>query len=81
MSLSSDFTTRLNIEHPVIQAPMAGVATPRLAAAVSNAGGLGSLGIGASTTAQARQMIEETRALTNRPCNVNVFCHRAAQRD
>jgi nitronate monooxygenase len=66
---------------PIIQAPMAGVSTPALAAAVSNAGGLGSLGIGASTAAQAQQMIAQTRALTNRPFNINVFCHAPAQRD
>ncbi len=36
----------LGVEHPIIQAPMAGSATPQLAAAVSNAGGLGSLGCG-----------------------------------
>ncbi|MBB3811380.1 NAD(P)H-dependent flavin oxidoreductase [Pseudochelatococcus contaminans] len=66
---------------PIIQAPMAGVSTPALAAAVSNAGGLGSLGIGASTVAQARQAIRETRALTDLPFNVNVFCHEAARRD
>lgn len=66
---------------PIIQAPMAGTATPKLAAAVSNAGGLGSLGIATSTPEQARAMIEETRALTGRPFNVNVFCHEAAARD
>jgi len=66
---------------PIIQAPMAGVSTPALAAAVSNAGGLGSLGIGASSTAQARDMIRATRVLTSRPFNVNVFCHAPAQRD
>src|SRR5690606_15022418 len=71
----------LGIQHPVVQAPMAGVSTPRLAAAVSEAGGLGSLGIGASTAAQARQMIEETRALTPKPFTVNVFCHAPARRD
>jgi len=60
---------------------MAGVSTPALAAAVSNAGGLGSIGIGASTTAQARAMIQETRALTDRPFNVNVFCHAPAVRN
>ena len=37
---------RLGIEHPIIQAPMAGVSTPEMAAAVSNAGGLGSIGVG-----------------------------------
>lgn len=81
MSTSKHFFAQLGIQHPIVQAPMAGVSTPRLAAAVSNAGGLGSLGIGASTAAQARQMIEETRALTMKPFNVNVFCHVPAQRD
>ena len=66
---------------PLIQAPMAGVATPELAAAVSNAGALGSIGIGASSVDQARDMIRATRALTNKPFNVNVFCHAIAQRD
>lgn len=46
---------------------MAGVSTPALAAAVSNAGGLGSLGIGASSVAQARAAILQTRELTSRP--------------
>ncbi|AYC31544.1 nitronate monooxygenase [Pseudomonas cavernae] len=71
----------LGIQHPIIQAPMAGVSTPRLAAAVSNAGGLGSLGIGASTVAQVRALIAETRALTAQPFNLNLFCHRPAQAD
>lgn len=71
----------LGIEVPIIQAPMAGVSTPALAAAVSNMGALGSLGIGASTLRQARDAIEETRALTARPFNINVFCHEPAHRD
>ncbi|HEY0202039.1 MAG TPA: nitronate monooxygenase [Burkholderiaceae bacterium] len=71
----------LGVQYPIVQAPMAGVSTPALAAAVSNAGALGSLGIGASTAAQARQMIEETRALTAKPFNVNVFCHAPARRN
>jgi nitronate monooxygenase len=66
---------------PIIQAPMAGVATPALAAAVSNAGGLGSLGLGASTVVQAQQLLTETRALTDRPFNVNLFCHQPAERE
>ncbi|RMQ50411.1 putative 2-nitropropane dioxygenase [Pseudomonas cichorii] len=80
MSAVSSFAARLRI-YPIIQAPMAGVATPELAAAVSNAGGLGSLGIGASNVAQARAMIEQTQALTTRPFNVNVFCHAPALRN
>ena len=73
--------TRLGLQWPIIQAPMAGVSTPQLAAAVSNAGGLGSLGIGACSAAQARDMLEATRARTGRPFNVNVFCHVPARRD
>ncbi|MAX33572.1 MAG: nitronate monooxygenase [Halomonadaceae bacterium] len=80
MTSSNPLTDRLGIQ-PIIQAPMAGVATPELAAAVSNAGGLGSLGIGASGVDKARSMIEQTRALTSRPFNVNVFCHEPARRD
>lgn len=81
MSTSQSFLRRLGLQHPIIQAPMAGVSTPRMAAAVSQAGGLGSLAIGAGTLAQARQMIEDTRALTDRPFNINVFCHAPAVRD
>lgn len=43
--MSNRFTQRLDIAYPIIQAPMAGVSTPELAAAVSNSGGLGSLGL------------------------------------
>lgn len=71
----------LTLDLPVIQAPMAGVSTPELAAAVSNAGGLGSLGLGASTVAQAEGDIARTLALTDRPSGVNLFCHRAPRRD
>lgn len=81
MTPSRQFLDRLALRLPIIQAPMAGLATPRLVAEVSNAGGLGSLAIGASTLAQARQMIEQTHALTNRSFNVNVFCHAPALRD
>jgi nitronate monooxygenase len=71
----------LGIEHPIIQAPMAGVSTPELAAAVSNSGGLGSLGLGSSNVDQSRAMIRATRALTPRPINANLFCHRRAMAD
>ena len=52
---------KLGIELPIIQAPMAGVATPDMAAAVSNAGGLGSLGVGAANADATRQMIGAVR--------------------
>jgi nitronate monooxygenase len=72
---------QLHIDHPIIQAPMVGVSTPALAAAVSNAGGLGSIGLGASTADQGRALIHTTRALTERPFNVNLFCHAPARFD
>ncbi|WP_137387887.1 NAD(P)H-dependent flavin oxidoreductase [Rhodoligotrophos defluvii] len=71
----------LELELPIIQAPMAGVATPALAAAVSNAGGLGSLGLATSTATAAREMIGALRAQSNRAFNVNVFCHKPAVAD
>ncbi|MGE7989797.1 NAD(P)H-dependent flavin oxidoreductase [Pseudomonas sp. NPDC089554] len=79
--MSDELLDLLNIRLPIIQAPMVGVSTPALAAAVSNAGGLGSIGIGASAVEQARAMIRETFALTPQPFNVNLFCHRPALRD
>lgn len=69
------------IRYPIIQAPMAGTATPELVAAVSNAGAMGSLGIGFSSPEKAREMIEQTRTLTDKPFNANVFCHQSAPRD
>ncbi|WP_311269663.1 nitronate monooxygenase [Sphingobium sp. WCS2017Hpa-17] len=69
----------LRLTHPIIQAPMAGVSTPAMAAAVSEAGGLGSIGVGAVDTARAREMIDAVRALTSRPFNVNLFVHAPAR--
>ncbi|WP_374788705.1 NAD(P)H-dependent flavin oxidoreductase [Brucella oryzae] len=69
---------RLGVTLPIIQAPMAGVSTPALAAEVSNAGALGSIGVGATDAIGARKMIEEVRVRTDRAFNVNVFVHGAA---
>jgi nitronate monooxygenase len=70
----SDFLRDLGIQHPVIQAPMAGgPSTPELVAAVSNAGGLGSLGSAYSTPEQITADIEKVRSLTEKPFNVNLF--------
>jgi nitronate monooxygenase len=60
---------------------MAGVSTPEMAATVSNAGGLGSIGVGAVDAETTRQMIADVRARTARPFNVNVFCNRPACAD
>jgi nitronate monooxygenase len=71
----------LGIDVPIIQAPMAGVSTPAMAAAVSDAGGLGSIGVGPAGAEVARGMIAAIRAATDRPFNVNVFCNRPAVAD
>ena len=73
--------TDIGITHPIVQAPMAGVSTAELAAAVSNAGGLGSIGIGAASVADAGDMIADLKARTDRPFNVNVFVHAAPKPD
>lgn len=80
-SRGAELLRRLELRLPIIQAPMAGVSTPAMAAAVSNAGGLGSLGIGAANVAGAEKMILEARALSRRALHINVFCHAPAQAD
>jgi nitronate monooxygenase len=59
---------------PIVQAPMAGgVSTPELAAAVSEAGGLGFLAAGYLSVDRLREQIEEVRRLTEAPFGVNLF--------
>lgn len=77
----SGLVSRLGLDWPIIQAPMAGTSTPAMAAAVSNAGGLGSLGLASAGADGARKMIAETQALTNRAINVNLFCHQTCPPD
>jgi nitronate monooxygenase len=72
---------KLGIRLPIIQAPMAGISTPAMAAAVSNAGGLGSIGVGNVNAEAAREMIAAVRCVSNKPLNVNVFCHQSAVAD
>lgn len=75
------FLDRLGIGLPIIQAPMAGVSTPQVAAAVCETGGLGSIAVGASDAAGATAAIAQVRALTRRPFNVNLFVHAPARAD
>ncbi len=75
---SRELLQRLQLDFPIIQAPMAGVSTPAMAAAVSNAGALGSMGVGATNAEGAGTMIRAARERTQRALNVNVFCHRPA---
>src|SRR6516164_4798763 len=77
----SPLLRRIGIDVAIIQAPMAGVSTPEMAAAVSNAGGLGSLGVGSVDAEATRRVITAVRSRTDRPFNVNVFCNRPAATD
>jgi len=65
----------LGIELPIIQAPMAGVQGSALAIAVSNAGGLGSLPCAMLGLDAVRDELATIKARTDRPFNVNFFCH------
>ena len=79
--MKTALTDLLDIEYPIIQAPMAGVSTPDLAVAVANAGALGSISVGTMTAEKADAAIAGLAAQTNRPINVNVFSHASPQRD
>lgn len=72
MSIAHMFGTDL----PVIQAPMAGSQGSAMAVAVCNAGGLGSLPCAMLSAEQIRAELAAITAQTDRPYNVNVFCHR-----
>lgn len=63
----------LGVRYPLVQAPMASVTTPALAAAVSNAGGLGSLGAAWLPPDELRAAIRGVRDLTDKPFLVSLF--------
>jgi nitronate monooxygenase len=65
----------LGVELPIIQAPMAGVQGSALAIAACNAGGLGSLPCAMLSLDAMRNELAAIKAQTDKPCNVNFFCH------
>jgi nitronate monooxygenase len=71
--MTSPFADRLGIEHPLIQAPMAGSTPPELVAAVSNAGGLGALGAGYLEPQAILAQATHIRALGDRPYAIGLF--------
>src|SRR5947209_1729729 len=74
MTKSADFRSRFEMTIPVVLAPMGGgPSTPELTAAVSNAGGLGSLAAAYSSPERIQQDIGRIRELTKRPFIVNLF--------
>src|SRR5690348_10108653 len=74
MQQMHDLLSRLEVEHPIFLAPMGGgPGTPELAAAVSNAGGLGAVAGAYLTPEQIIAQIRKVRSLTDRPFSVNLF--------
>jgi nitronate monooxygenase len=80
MALHTRVCDLLGIELPILLAGMGQAATPALAAAVSNAGGLGVLGAAVCSPARLRRWIHETRQLTSRPFGVDTLLPASVRR-
>lgn len=70
--VTTDLCTLLGIEHPIVQAPIGSATCPELAAAVSGAGGLGTLAVTWRDLAATREAIAATAERTDRPFGVNL---------
>ena len=75
MNWNNKLAALFNIKYPIVQAPMLGVTSPEMVAAVSNAGGLGSLPVGLLSPEKTRELIIKTKSLTVKPFAVNLFTH------
>lgn len=71
--MKTEVTELLGIEYPIIQGGMAWVADYHLAAAVSEAGGLGIIGAGGAPASWVQEQIREARKLTDKPFGVNIM--------
>ncbi len=81
MSLRTPICELFGIQHPIVLAGMGGASTPELAAAVSNAGGLGILGAAACGPDELRDWIRRTRELTDRPFGVDTLLPASVRRE
>lgn len=70
---SNEFCEKFGLRYPIVQAPMAGVTTPALVAAVASAGGLGSLGAAYLSPQALREQLFAVRQLTSAVFKVNLF--------
>lgn len=73
MTIHTELCDMLGIKYPIIQGGMAWVATAELAAAVSDAGGLGLIGAGGAPPEIVRNEVHKARSLTSKPFGVNVY--------
>ena len=71
--MRTDVTKLLEIEYPILQGGMAWVAEYHLAAAVSEAGGIGLIGAASAPPEVVREQIRKTKELTDKPFGVNVM--------
>ena len=77
--MSNPVCSVAKIELPIVQAAMGGASCPELAAAVSNAGGLGMLALSWRSVDEMRREIRKTRELTQRPFGVNLVLNWAQE--
>ena len=68
----ADFCTTFGVTHPIVLAPMSGISTPKLVAAVSNAGGLGTMPLWRANADTIRSTIKQIRDLTDKPFAINL---------
>jgi NAD(P)H-dependent flavin oxidoreductase YrpB (nitropropane dioxygenase family) len=80
MTIHTRICELLEIRHPILLAGMGGASTPELAAAVSNAGGLGVLGAAACGPNQLRDWIRRTREMTDKPFGVDTLLPASVRR-
>jgi nitronate monooxygenase len=73
MKWKNELTALLDLEYPIVQAPMLGVTTPHMVAAIANNGGMGSLPVGGLSPEKTRDLIRNTKELTHKPFAVNLF--------
>lgn len=71
--MKTKITELLGIEYPIIQGGMAWVAEYHLAAAVSEAGGLGIIGAGGAPASFVREQIQKVKEITDKPFGVNIM--------
>ena len=81
MALHSRICEIFGIRYPIVLAGMGGASVPRLAAAVSNAGGLGILGAAACSPEELRAWIREVRSLTEKPFGVDTLLPASVRRE
>lgn len=70
--MTNKITKLFNIQYPIILGGMGNISSSSLAAAVSNSGGLGTIGCGTMSADQIEELIIETKKLTNKPFAVNI---------